>query len=202
MFCNSISSFNIYYFTKTTYLLKYNTNYLLNSFTITASGYLFYLTNSTTQKLLLLNSNFNEVNQTILESLTDCTLISLNNINYLISKNSQNMLNIKIFSSQADLVFNITLSHYVNKFFKAYENNGTIVITFSTQENNLKLLQLSNLTWVINETILYFNSQGTVAEIETTPSGHLILFGSITNNNTAIKNNYGGTDIFLCKLNI
>lgn len=204
VFINNNNSFSSYYVNESGYsLLYFNNTYQLINFQINSFGYLLLLNNDTNFMLVFLNTNFEQNNQTTLYlSSENVFMENINNNIYLIYKNAANRINVSIFSSKGDSVFNLTLSHIISKIFKVSIFNSNLYLSCLTQENNLKLLTLSSLAQVLNDMLIPFNSFGEVVEMEQTYDQHFMVFGQITANNTVIKHNFGMSDIFVFKLYI
>lgn len=204
VFINNNNSFSSYYVNESGYsLLYFNNTYQLINFQINSFGYLLLLNNDTNFMLVFLNTNFEQNNQTTLYlSSENVFMENINNNIYLIYKNAANRINVSIFSSKGDSVFNLTLSHIISKIFKVSIFNSNLYLSCLTQENNLKLLTLSSLAQVLNDMLIPFNSFGEVVEMEQTHDQHFMVFGQITANNTVIKHNFGMSDIFVFKLYI
>lgn len=202
VFANNNSGFSAYYINENSYeLLYFNNNYKLINFQINNFGYFLLLSNETNFSVVFLNANFIITNETTLQLSTDIVFIeNISNNIYIIYKNAGNRININIFSSKGDSVFNITLSHIISKVFKLSVFNNNLHLSCLTQENNFKLLILNPLAQVLTDTLIPFNSFGEIVEVEQSHDQHLLFFGKITSNNTVIKNNYGLTDIFVFKL--
>lgn len=200
-FINHNNAFTIYFIDNKNYSPFYNApGYNLHSFTINEYGFCLLLESVTQICFVSLKFNFEEQNKTYLaNSGYNYTLLMHNNNIYIFYKTLKDKINLILFSSKGDLVFNIELNILARALLYGKNMQDNFILLLKSNENNLHIVNINSLFQIVKENYLSFNATGTVLEVEENFDANLMIFGNIEGNNTVIKHNFGKQDIFVIK---
>ena len=201
VFFNSLNSFSIFYVNATNYTAHYNiSNFTLKTFDIIGVNFLLVLYSNSSTQIVLLNSNFEQLNTATLNIASHQFFItSINNAYYLFFKYNE-LLSIIILSKNADIVLEINSNIAIQNFLSVKSLGTNLLLTFTTQENLLCILTLDKLLNTTKTTQFAITSI-VMIDYFYQSDGFITFFGNASLSTTIITHNFGQKDLFVFKYN-